>query len=64
MKPNPGERLVRDEIFIRVRAARTEHALICFLVAGLVGVAYTALNGSFGLAFRRVTATLAAVVGG
>lgn len=64
MKHVPGERLVRDEIFIRVRAARLEHALILLLVGGLVGIAYGGLHSTFGFALRKVGTVMLAVTGG
>lgn len=64
MKQIPGERLVRDEIFIRVRAARVEHLLVLALVGGLVGIAYTSLQSGLGIALGKVTAILAAISSG
>jgi hypothetical protein len=64
VKQFPGERLVRDEIFIRVRAARAERVLVLALVGGLVGVACTTLHLGFGRALDKVAAILAAIAGG
>lgn len=64
MKQIPGERLVRDEIFIRVRAARVEHLLVLAFVGALVGIAYTSLQSGLGIALGKVTAILAAISSG